>query len=235
MSPDLKVRRTSTDASRLCRFTSCIVPTTYLISSSHAHRTFGVKRSAPTFRANCLRFRAGAFALFLATGAGHRRRPSKTAHGVDEFQPTRRRGGQRPAEPPAAAAALCRQCQRHLRRAWTTPSATPATGPARWPCPAQCHRRKTRNDRFDGLPAADGRGPQSKSEPKTRGRSSPSAGLSPGLRQTRLRHPWHASGRSPGPPPWPSALAIPGTLPLTLLTGLFITVTDADRAPPGGR
>jgi len=164
----------------------------------------------------------------------HRRRPSKTAHGVDEFPPTRRRGGQRPAEPRAAA--LCRQCQRHLRRAWKDTVCHPRDRSRAMAGPAQCHRRKTRNDCFDRFPAADCRRLQSKPEPETRGRSSPSGGLSSGLRQTRFAPslarrgalPWHAA-------PWPSALAVPGTLPLTLLTGLFITVTDADRAPPGGR
>jgi hypothetical protein len=82
--------------------------------------------------------------------------------------------------------------------------------------------------------AADGaRG--SKPAPKTRGWSSPSGGSvlafarsACAIPGTPRGLPWHLR-------PWQSAPAVPGTLPLTLLTELFITVTDADRAPPGGR
>jgi hypothetical protein len=114
-----------------------------------------------------------------------------------------------------------------------TPSATPATGPARMAVPsAMSPPQDPQRDRFDGLPAADCRSPQSKSRTQNPGPVLPLRGaqlwpspdpLAPSLARLGAL-PWHAA-----------PLAVPGTLPLTLLTGLFITVTDADRAPPGGR
>ena len=54
-------------------------------------------------------------------------------------------------------------------------------------------------------------------------------------RRDRIATPEPPGSRAPGTPPWALAGCLAGTLPLTLLTGLSITVADADRAPPGGR
>jgi hypothetical protein len=89
--------------------------------------------------------------------------------------------------------ALCRPGRRE-RRCQRTPPANGAGDP---------RRSVTRMAGDTATPrkgkAADGA--RGSNRTQTPGWSSPSGGLSPGLRQIRLRHPWHASGHSLGTPP----------------------------------
>lgn len=123
--------------------------------------------------------------------------------------------------------ALCRPARRE-RRGQPTPPAKGRGGGGPWPAWRATPR-----------PLARAMPPTARADPNPHPKLRVGAllrGSALAFARSACANPWHGSGNSPGhSAPWQSTPAVPGTLPLTLLTGLFITVTDADRAPPGGR